>query len=391
MRTQHAILGAGCAGLSLAAKLASHKEAPNCALIGMPDDRPNHGWGFWQMPWLDRPARLARKKWTCWQFIDADQTITHESIAHPYHLLESQKWLAHCQAEIEDSPLIWLKETVKSVSASTIQTDRNHLTASQIYDSRPPQPANDILWQHFLGQEIQSTAPVFDPDTAILMDFRVSQEKGLHFIYLLPFSAHNALVESTYFSPEPVPAETYRATIKGYLSTHFKLANYEVMREEKGQIPMGPVFAHQEGLTGLGGNGGAIRPSSGYAFAFIQKQIAQMIAEPEIKGRKISAPAPVHGRRDLWMDRVFLEVLRKRPDLGPGLFLSMASQLTGDEMARFMSGTARWSDLAKVMWAMPKGPFIKAGLSQMITRQPRRADSKTCASPPGDKQPEGLI
>ena len=34
------------------------------------------------------------------------------------------------------------------------------------------------------------------------MDFDVSQEQGLHFMYVLPFSANEALVESTYFSPK---------------------------------------------------------------------------------------------------------------------------------------------------------------------------------------------
>ncbi|MGC6412629.1 MAG: lycopene cyclase family protein [Candidatus Puniceispirillaceae bacterium] len=370
MQVEHVILGAGCAGLSLAAKLADRPRQAACApekiaLIGPADRRPTHGWGFWQMPWLDDAAGLARKKWTKWQFINADQCITHHSTAHPYHLLDSHKWLAHCTDKLEDSPLIWLKEQAEAVDVQAIRTPAHHLRADQIYDSRPPRPAPDILWQHFLGQEVRSKEPLFDPDTAILMDFRVSQKDGLHFIYLLPFSAHEALVESTYFSHMPLSHDIYRQNIKTYLAAHFGLDDFEIRREEAGQIPMGPVASHQEGLIGLGGNGGAIRPSSGYAFAFIQKQIAQMMTH---KG--LSAPQAVHSRMDLWMDAVFLQVLRQRPELGPDLFIAMACQLDGDAMARFMSGEARLSDLASIILAMPKWPFIKAGLSEILSRQP---------------------
>ena len=84
----------------------------------------------------------------------------------------------------------------------------------------------------------------------------------------------------------------------------------------------------------------------------------------------LSAPQAVHSRMDLWMDAVFLHVLRQRPELGPDLFIAMACQLDGDAMARFMSGEARLSDLASIILAMPKWPFIKAGLSETILRQP---------------------
>ena len=38
------------------------------------------------------------------------------------------------------------------------------------------------MLQHFLGQEIEVERPVFDDSTAILMDFRVDQTHGMHFI-----------------------------------------------------------------------------------------------------------------------------------------------------------------------------------------------------------------
>ena len=62
------------------------------------------------------------------------------------------------------------------------------------------------MLQHFVGWEVKAAAGAFDPTTAILMDFRCDQTQGMHFIYCLPFSDQEALIESTLFSPELAPA-----------------------------------------------------------------------------------------------------------------------------------------------------------------------------------------
>ena len=71
--------------------------------------------------------------------------------------------------------------------------------AELVFDSRPPIAPKNAMLQHFLGQEISVDKPVFDSLKAILMDFRVDQSRGMHFIYLLPFSPTCVLIESTLF------------------------------------------------------------------------------------------------------------------------------------------------------------------------------------------------
>ena len=116
-------------------------------------------------------------------------------------------------------------------------------------------------------------------------------------------------------------------------------------------------------LTAIGGNGGAIRPSSGYAFPFIQKQVASVAEALAADTLPVGAINP-HAALDLWMDDLFLAVLRHDPRHAPTLFLAMARALTGDEMARFLSGHADHRLRAKVILAMPKWPFLKALLSR---------------------------
>ena len=135
-----------------------------------------------------------------------------------------------------------------------------------------------VMLQHFSGYEITAGRDVFDSTTAILMDFRCDQSQGMHFIYCLPFSARNALVESTLFSPELAPKPFYDSAIRRYLKEIIGIDDYRITRHEKDVIPMATLPQRDPHLTGIGANGGAIRPSRGYAFSFIQKHIEQLIA-----------------------------------------------------------------------------------------------------------------
>ena len=115
-------------------------------------------------------------------------------------------------------------------------------------------------------------------------------------------------------------------------------------------------------LTGIGANGGAIRPSSGYAFSFIQKQIDQISnsAKPE-KTLQVKNP---HSRFELMMDQIFLKVIRRQPTLAPVIFTSLARYLNGDEFACFLSGKATIIIWLKVVFAMPTWPFLFSLLPQ---------------------------
>jgi lycopene beta-cyclase len=180
----------------------------------------------------------------------------------------------------------------------------------------------------------------------------------MHFIYCLPFSARNALVESTLFSPELAPEPFYDAAIRRYLKEIVEIDDYRITRHEKGVIPMATLSQRDPNLTGIGANGGAIRPSSGYAFSFIQKQIDQIInsAKP---GQPLTVKTP-HSRFELFMDVIFLRVIRHHPALAPKIFTAMADGLTGDEFALFLSGEAGPRLWTKLVLAMPKWPFICA-------------------------------
>ncbi|MEC8399328.1 MAG: lycopene cyclase family protein, partial [Candidatus Thermoplasmatota archaeon] len=200
----------------------------------------------------------------------------------------------------------------------------------------------------------------------------VDQSHGMHFMYVLPFSPTRALLESTMFSTETMPLEYYTEAIETYLFNHHKATILNVIGEEQGVIPMGALSLHDPSIPGLGANGGAIRPASGYTFAFIHRQIQEAIQRVN-QGKPLTFTRP-HKRVDVWMDSVLLAVLRHWPHQGPVLFGRMAQSLTGEEFIRFMSGRAGWGLRFKVMKAMPKLPFIR-GVSKLMFGRPNRVVS----------------
>ena len=344
--TEITCVGAGCASLSLAKEVAKQNITSKILTDKRATDRPEHMWGFWQMPWLDDAASQSHHHWQKWQIITSNLTILHESHDHPYHALSSKKWLGYCASFSHAEEII-------SPVTSPPQTP--------YFDSRPLAPPQGAFYQHFLGYYIKTRKPVFDPSIATLMDFRCDQSHGLHFIYLLPTSPTEALVESTLFSADLLQDDHYIRNINIYLNEVLQITDFEVTDTEKGVIPLADCRDRTAPQHAIGARGGALRPSSGYAFSFIQKQVSAIAEQAQKTGQwRASSPLSFF---DLWMDKVFLSVLKQRPDLSVSIFESIGKALTGSEFAQFMSGTAPLSVILKMMLSMPKWPFIIAALS----------------------------
>ena len=348
------IIGAGCAGLSLARQLVRTEKISGikACLHGpvSPAATNRHSWGFWATQGLTEQAKLARQSWQKWQIITTEQKVTQTADAHPYCRLDSRDWLTHC-LDIIDGHI--------QQESDTLPTPGTQL----IFDSRPPALPKGAMLQHFKGVEIKAAQPCFSPDTAILMDFRCDQSRGIHFIYLLPYSATDALVESTMLSPKRQNDGFYTEAIKTYLETYWVTGGWQICHTEQGCIPMAFVHPVNRAYLAIGANGGCVRPSSGYAFAFIQKH-TDAIVDKLARGGPVpltpaTLPRPI-SRFDLFLDRIFLHVIRHHPERAAELFTRIASALSGDEFARFMSGLADFSIYAKLITAMPKGLFLNA-------------------------------
>ena len=348
------IIGDGCSALSLAARanLLPHHHINVISSSDVPKVK-DHIWGFWRINGLETAESLALHKWLKWSIKTPKGNVVMTSATHGYHALRRREWETYCRNQA-------FKHGVTFYNQDDYKPD----PTAQIIDSRPPKIPQTQMFQYFIGWEIQTKTDVFDPTTAILMDFCCDQSRGIHFIYILPFSKNKALIESTMYSQHREPDIFFESAIQNYVFSNFGVDNFEISRKESGAIPLGRIPKNTMGFVGIGSNGGAIRPSSGYAFTFIQKQIAAIISSAKSKNTspgcslKIECP---HKSIDLWMDEIFVTVLKNWPNVASSLFLRMARGLSGDEFALFLSGNISWRLRAKVIFCMPKWMFIKSG------------------------------
>ena len=143
----------------------------------------DHMLGFWNMNGLEMAVESSRASWSKWAIItNTGKSVLH-SDKHAYHIMHKANYIQNCRDKAT-------QEGVEFIEQKSMATTES----SQTFDSRPPRASKNAMLQHFLGQEVEVDKPVFDSSTAILMDFRVDQSEGMHFIYLLPYSPTQAFV-----------------------------------------------------------------------------------------------------------------------------------------------------------------------------------------------------
>ena len=356
-KTELNIIGGGCAALSLAGLSKSLNEYKINLYVGNQNKKINdHFWGFWKNKSTETAFDICDYSWSHWSIITYESKQILSSNTYPYCVIRRSKWLDYCLSQINNKRVNIVQEDAL-VRNNDLFVYNNKIEGKYIFDSRQPKIPPNILLQHFEGYIITSEKNIFDNKTVTLMDFRCDQSKGMHFIYLLPLNKNSALVESTIFSKNIEKPSFYLNAIKLYLRKYYNLTKFVKSHHEKGIIPMHDITVNSKFTYNIGTRGGAVRPSSGYAFTFIQKQVfqikSQLISKSKIK-------TSVHKKLDLFLDRIFIKVIELNPQIAPKIFSNLAKGINGDEMAMFMSGDCSFFTKFKIIKSMPKIPFMMA-------------------------------
>ncbi|MEM1037717.1 MAG: lycopene cyclase family protein [Pseudomonadota bacterium] len=363
-----AILGGGCAGLSLASALGTQACTKRVMIIE-PRRSYQHDrtWCFW----ADAEHALSgivSKTWQHWQVSTPDQVIEHTGSQLSYQQIRSDDFYEACLATIADTPNIELRQGLYAESVSDrddqvmVETDAGPISADFVIDTRPRPPKTDkaAIWQVFSGAEVETQEPCFDPSIAGLMQNMISDDRGLKFTYTLPVSAHRALVQTTRFVLTRCPPERLDEEFRSDLNDIID-GPVTLHRWERGCLPMGqselPTGASPR-IMHAGQAAGALRASSGYGFLRIQAW-AEAVARDFVRERKLDAH-PSGSRLEKKMDAIFLAALTKSPQAASDWFASLADKLSGDEFGRFMSQSPSLDLWLKVISALPKAPFIRA-------------------------------
>ena len=168
-----------------------------------------------------------------------------------------------------------------------------------------------------------------------MMDFRVSQQHGTTFAYVLPFSATSALVEYTLFTKELLQPEQYDKGLRDYISTFLGINDYKIKEEEFGVIPMTNEKFNFEGHGWqIGVAGGQTKASSGYTFQFIQKQSSQIV-DHLIKNKPLDS-LPSAAKRFRFYDNTLLHILYYEKLPGNEVFTQLFKKNKPQQVLKFL-------------------------------------------------------
>ncbi len=365
-----AILGAGCAGLSLATALSDAQAGGSVVLL---DARTRYvrdrSWCFWNTE--DHPFIPAiTHSWNSWRVRHGAVLARKSSHTYRYCHIAADDFYRFARERIDRTPsqVLRLGVSVRSVATEgnglvAIETSEGRLLARQVFDGRTIEPAETkpALLQRFVGWHVRTATPVFDPETVELMHFLPCAVEGrTRFLYVLPFSRTEALVEMTYLDAPGLAEPEYHADLEGWLRE--QTTSWDVLYREKGTLPMGTPArtTYPAGVHAIGIRGGRIKPSSGYAFLRIQRH-SRAIAH----AIKAGGLPPHSAEPQLYnvMDTVFLRALRQAPATVPALFLRMFAANTADAMVRFLSEASHPAEMLRVAWSLPKLPMVRAAMA----------------------------
>ena len=252
-----------------------------------------------------------------------------------------------------------------------VKTASENYTCNKIFNSifNPnlvkSQTKYPLLQQHFVGWFIKSKEEVFDKETATFMDFSVEQKGNTRFMYVLPTSSTEALLEYTLFSKELLALSEYENEIQNYIQK-LGITEYEIVEKEQGNIPMTcyPFWKNNtKNILNIGSAGGWTKASTGYTFKNTTKKAKQLISflEDNSDFRKFQK-----SDKFWFYDLLLLDILDKKNHLGSTIFSSMFQKGNATVIFKFLDEETTFLEDLKVIWKCPKGLFVKALFSRIF-------------------------
>jgi lycopene beta-cyclase len=367
------IAGGGLAGLSLAYHMAQSSLLIDKTLLIIEKEDKNQNdrtWSFWE---TDK-SPFESIVWKQWDLISntyAGKTTLEPIAPFKYKTIRGIDFYNFVHQAIAQHPAIsYQKAAVTYIDEheGNVITTEGLFHANMVFDARfnvnelfIPQRYHDLK-QHFYGQRIRANKPIFKPDAVTYMDMSIRQHEGLRFMYILPESETEALVEFTIFSENLLINEEYAIELQKYLYQLTK-DQHEVLEEEFGIIPMTNYpFAQPQNTNYLkiGSAAGFAKPSTGYAFKRTQRYCASIVHQLE-NGK---APTIKHSKWFMFMDAVLLRVMKMPKVRSAVVFQQLYENTPMPLLLKFLDEQTNWKETLRVMQAVPIFLFIKATLKE---------------------------
>lgn len=366
------IAGAGCSGLSLATSLAKANLKQSILLI----DKNIHTnqdktWCFWDTA----NSSVLPFTTTVWQnltFYSDNYEKKEKILPFNYVGVKSEDFYKYSYEVLKNAKNIDIvEENIECIygleSGACLETETQKFYCRYLFNSTSISSGHfkrhssySSLKQHFQGWFIKIEKPVFEKNTATFMDFRTEQHQDVRFFYVLPYSDMEALIEYTIFSKQLLADEAYDEQIEKYIQETLQIEKFTIIEKEKGVIPMEfihPDTTHNH-IIPIGIVGGALKPSTGFAFSLIQKQVDQIIKS--IQSDNLHLFKKRIQNRFSFYDTILLHLLQKKEINKSAIFISLFKGNNIATILTFLSEKTGIFGEMKIFSTLPVKVFISA-------------------------------
>lgn len=250
---------------------------------------------------------------------------------------------------------------IQSLGPSSVLLDGETIGADAVVDARGPtaMPGLALGWQKFVGRYYRFAKPhgVSQP---VIMDATVEQVDGYRFVYQLPVSATELLIEDTYYSASPLLDQKALRERLDRFAKATEGGKAKVFEEECGVLPIpieggvGSLWQGEE-VPRLGLRGGFFHPTTSYSLPDAAANAVLLAGQSDLSTGALYSVFRERAEQ-LWQERSFFRLLNRmlfhaaEPDqayrvlehfyrLSPAVIARFyAARLTGFDKVRILSG-----------------------------------------------------
>ncbi|MCV2485540.1 lycopene cyclase family protein [Flavobacterium sp. SH_e] len=366
--------GTGLASLMTVYKMILSEKFSNKSVLLLDKDSKkinDRTWCFWEKEesvWNS----VISKKWDSALFANENFKRDLDLKPYSYNKIKGLDFYDFVFEVISQQPNItFLNEKVTDINELEthvfVGTEENRFTCNYLFNSiytkafAERQNKYPVLQQHFMGWFVKTREEVFNLEEVTFMDFSVEQKGNTRFMYVLPTSKTEALVEYTLFSEKLLLKEEYENEIKIYLKK-IGIEQYEILEKEQGSIPMTcyPFWEkNTKRVLNIGTAGGWTKASTGYTFKNSDKKSSKLV---EFLQNDTSLNLKsFHQKSRFWFyDLLLLDILDRHNELGSSIFSSLFKKGNPELIFKFLDEETNLFEDFQVILKCPKLPFIEA-------------------------------
>ena len=373
------ILGAGLSGLLTAWRCLELNPKLKITLIDANSEiAGDHTWSF-NLNDIDTELQKWVRPFIAHQWDAYDVKFpTRQRTLNITYCTGNSETLKSCVRPLIDSGRLSLKlnSRVQDIGEDIVFLEGGEeIQSALILDARgfEPNPERYLGYQKFVGHVIRTKQP-HGVERPIIMDATVPQLGGYRFVYCLPYSDTELLVEDTYYADgADMKSQEVDARIRDYIESQLNITSYEVARRETGILPITiaikpDVYAPMS----IGIRGGYYHAVTGYSFpdaAKVADRLAHQILSLVNGGQKITnrnlQVAMQNMQREHYSAERFFRLLnrmlfRAAKPQERYMVLQRFYGLGEGLIERFYAGDLTWRDKVRILIGKPPVPVFKA-------------------------------